>query len=256
MADDGNSENDDEELVESMGKLQEMQSELEMIDEEERIKIMKVKRKYNEFRRGLYDRRNHIIQSISGFWVSAFLNHPAIAGKLSEEDEKIFKYMVSLEVEDFNDEDSGYSITFNFLPNPFFEGTKLTRAYFMPDDRTTNVTSTKIIWKDGKESKGVKRRITDRSFFKWFDEEPRILTNGVIDEMARVISEELWTDPLKYLKNEADVDVNGDGIDDDNDHDDKEDDDKNFNGSDGNDADNNHNDEWGFTNDSQLPCTI
>ncbi|XP_028553668.1 NAP1-related protein 1 isoform X6 [Dendrobium catenatum] len=237
MADDGNSENDDEELVESMGKLQEMQSELEMIDEEERIKIMKVKRKYNEFRRGLYDRRNHIIQSISGFWVSAFLNHPAIAGKLSEEDEKIFKYMVSLEVEDFNDEDSGYSITFNFLPNPFFEGTKLTRAYFMPDDRTTNVTSTKIIWKDGKESKGVKRRITDRSFFKWFDEEPRILTNGVIDE-------------------EADVDVNGDGIDDDNDHDDKEDDDKNFNGSDGNDADNNHNDEWGFTNDSQLPCTI
>ncbi|KAL0917041.1 hypothetical protein M5K25_012081 [Dendrobium thyrsiflorum] len=253
MADDGNFDNDDEDLVESMGKLQEMQGELAKIEEEERSKIMKLKRKYNEFRRELYDRRNHIIQSISGFWVSAFLNHPAIAGKLSEEDEKVFKYMVSLEVEDFNDEDSGYSITFNFSPNPFFEGTKLTRSYFLSDHGITNVTSTTIKWKDSKENKGIKRRITDHSFFKWFDEEPRILTKDVIDVMARVIKEELWIDPLNYFKNEADVDVNADGIDDDNDHDDKEDDDENFNGSDGNGADNKHNDE-GEVKDDKNDC--
>ncbi|KAH0460415.1 hypothetical protein IEQ34_011078 [Dendrobium chrysotoxum] len=227
MADDGNFDNDDEELVESMGKLQEMQGELAKIEEEERSKVMKVKRKYNEFRRALYDRRNHIIQSISGFWVSAFLNHPAIAGKLCEEDEKVFKYMVSLEVEEFNDEDLGFSITFNFSPNPFFEGTKLKKTYFLSGDGETN----NIDCGSAQEKKGVKRRITGHSFFNWFDEEPRIIPSDVIDL-------------------EADVDVNGDGIDDDNDHDDKEDDDKIFNGSDGNDVDNNHNDE-GEVNDDK-----
>ncbi|KAI7979059.1 NAP1-related protein 2 [Camellia lanceoleosa] len=44
-----------------------------------------------------------------------FLSHPALGDLLSEEDSKIFKYLDSLDVEDFKDLKLGYSITFNEL---------------------------------------------------------------------------------------------------------------------------------------------
>lgn len=99
---------------------------------------------------------------------------------------QIFKYLVSLDVEDSKDVKSGYSITFvsdlfhcwslssisnnwapydiviiiilsmvgllyvqNFSPNPYFEDTCLTKTYSFFDEGTTNITSTMIKWKEG-----------------------------------------------------------------------------------------------------------
>lgn len=228
----------DEKLVLSIEKLQEIQDELEKVNEEASDKVLEVEQKYNEIRRPVYLKRNQIIQSIPDFWLTAFLSHPVLGDLLTEEDQKIFKYLVSIDVEDFKDVKSGYSISFTFSPNPYFEDTKLTKAFSFADDGTTNMTGTTIKWKEGmelangdaQEKKGTKRPFTEESFFSWFGEtQPKSMSEVITDEVADIIKEDLWPNPLKYFNNEADEEDDFDGDDDDDenaseDEDDEDDD--------------------------------
>ncbi|CAL9754487.1 unnamed protein product, partial [Musa acuminata subsp. burmannicoides] len=137
----------------------------------------------------------------------------------------IFKFLHSLDVEDFKDVKTGYSITFNFSNNPYFEDTKLTKTYSFNDEGTTKVSGTTIKWKDGMEhiangdaheKKGNKRPFAEESFFSWFSEnQQKDFSEGVMDEVAEIIKEDLWPNPLKYFNNEADEeDFDGDEDDD------------------------------------------
>ncbi|XP_028080528.1 NAP1-related protein 2-like isoform X2 [Camellia sinensis] len=199
----------DTELVLSIEKLQEVQDQLEKVNEEASEKVLAVEQKYNEIRRPVYVKRNEIIKSIPDFWLTAFLSHPALGDLLSEEDSKIFKYLDSLDVEDFKDLKLGYSITF--------------------------ITGSNIKWKEGMgaangvnhEKKGNKRPPSDESFFRWFSEtQPKDIVEGLHDEVAEIIKEDLWPNPLKYFNNEADED-DSDGAEEDEEKgdDDEEDDD-------------------------------
>ncbi|XP_010258384.1 PREDICTED: NAP1-related protein 2-like [Nelumbo nucifera] len=210
----------DGELVLSIEKLQEIQDELEKVNEEASDKVLEVEQKYNEIRRPVYNKRNDIIKTIPDFWLTAFLSHPALGDLLSEEDQKIFKFLNSLDVDDFKDVKSGYSITFNFNPNPYFEDTKLTKTFTFFDEGTTKITGTTIKWKEGMdiangvnhEKKGNKRPLAEESFFNWFSEtQQKDITEGIHDEVAEIIKEDLWPNPLKYFNNEADEeDFDGD----------------------------------------------
>lgn len=232
----GDEENDhiDGELVLSIEKLQEIQDELEKVNEEASDKVLEVEQKYNEIRRPVYMRRNDIIQSIPDFWLTAFLSHPALGDLLTEEDQKIFKYLLSLDVDDSKDVKSGYTITFNFSPNPYFEDTKLTKTYNFLDEGITNITGTTIKWKEGMdiangvdhEKKGTKRPLDEESFFSWFGETQRKnLLEGLGDEVGDIIKEDLWPNPLRYFNNEADEDFEGDDDDDEKGSDEDDDDD-------------------------------
>ncbi|XP_074583170.1 NAP1-related protein 2-like [Curcuma longa] len=213
----------DGELVLSIEKLQEIQDEIEKVNEEASDKVLEVEQKYNEIRRPIYSRRNEIIQSIPDFWLTAFLSHPVIADLITEEDQKILKYLISLNVEDFKDLKSGYSITFNFSPNPYFEDSSLTKTYSFFDEGITNITGTTIKWKEGMnvangvvhEKEGGKRPLSEESFFSWFSEtQQKNLTEGFSDEVAEILKEDLWPNPLRYFNNEVD-DEDFEGDDDD-----------------------------------------
>ncbi|KAH0451158.1 hypothetical protein IEQ34_018457 [Dendrobium chrysotoxum] len=231
----------DGELVLSIEKLQEVQDELEKINEDASDKVLEVEQKFNEIRQPVYKRRNDIIQSIPDFWLTAFMSHPGLGQLLSEEDQKIFKYLSSLDVEDSKDLKSGYTITFNFSTNPYFEETKLSKTYTFFEDGTTNISGTTIKWKEGMgiangashEKKGKKRPLAEERlvyfFFSWFDEtQVKSLSEGISDEVAEIIKEDLWPNPLRYFNNEADEeDFEGDEDDDEDkgsDEDDDEDD--------------------------------
>ncbi|KAK9138231.1 hypothetical protein Sjap_008825 [Stephania japonica] len=85
--------------------------------------------------------------------LSQFLSHPALGDLLNDEDQKIFKFLSSLEVEDFKDVKSGYSITF---------------------DLANGVNHDK---------KGSKRPFSDESFLSWFSEtQQKDLAEGFHDE--------------------------------------------------------------------------
>ncbi|XP_010471547.1 PREDICTED: NAP1-related protein 1 [Camelina sativa] len=227
----------DKELVLSIEKLQEIQENLEKINEKASDEVLEVDQKYNEIRKPVYDKRNEIIQSIPDFWLTAFLSHPALGDLLTEEDQKIFKYLSSLEVEDAKDVKSGYSITFNFSSNPFFEDAKLMKTFTFFEEGTTKITATPIKWKEGKglpngvnhdDKKGNKRSLPEESFFTWFTDAQHKEDAGdeIHDEVADIIKEDLWSNPLTYFNNDADEeDFEGDDDgDEEGDEDDDEDD--------------------------------
>uniref|UniRef100_A0A0C9QL33 TSA: Wollemia nobilis Ref_Wollemi_Transcript_28871_1624 transcribed RNA sequence n=1 Tax=Wollemia nobilis TaxID=56998 RepID=A0A0C9QL33_9CONI len=220
----------DGELVLSIEKLQEIQDELEKVNEEASEKVLEVEQKYNEIRRPVYAKRNEIIHTIPDFWLTAFLSHPALGDLLTEEDQQVFKYLQSLDVEDFKDVKSGYSITFTFRSNPYFEDTKLMKVFSFSDEGTTKITGTSVKWKDGMdltngispEKEGNKRAFPDESFFTWFSEtDQKDSSDGIHDEVAEIIKEDLWPNPLKYFNNEADEEYD-DGEDEDEDGEDEE----------------------------------
>ncbi|KAK4374563.1 hypothetical protein RND71_005240 [Anisodus tanguticus] len=214
--------NIDEKLLFSVEKLQELQDELEKINEKASDEVFEVEQKYNEIRKPVYDKRNDIINSLSEFWLTAFLSHPVLGDLLTEEDQKVFKFLSSIEVEDLKDVKLGYSITFNFKPNPFFENSKLSKTYTVLEDGRTKITATTIKWKEGKgipngvvqEKKGNKRSHSKESFFTWFsevnkkddsdDDENEVLE--IQDEVADIIKDDLWPNPLTYFSNELDED--------------------------------------------------
>ena len=211
---DGGEENEqiDGALVLSIEKLQEIQDELEKVNEEASDKVLEVEQKYSEIRRPVYLRRCDIIKTIPDFWLTAFLSHPLLSELLTEEDQKMFKYLESVDVDDSKDVKSGYSITLNFSENPYFEDRKLTKTYAFADDGTTKINATSIKWKEGMEiangntikKKGSKRPLVEESFFTWFtDTEHKSLADGVQDEVAEIIKEDLWPNPLKYFNNEV-----------------------------------------------------
>lgn len=207
---------DEGELVHAVEKLQEIQDELEKINEEASDKVLEVEQKYNEIRRPVYNKRNEVIQSIPDFWITAFLSHPVLGDLLNDEDHKIFKHLKSIDVEDSKDVKSGFSITFNFSSNPFFEDTKLTKTFSFSDEGLISTTCSPIKWKEGMDicngdssgKKGKKRPANDDSFFNWFSEEQKNDVN--YDEIAEIIKDDLWPNPLKYFNNEADEEDEGD----------------------------------------------
>ncbi|XP_021733819.1 NAP1-related protein 2-like isoform X1 [Chenopodium quinoa] len=214
--DEANAEQIDSELVLSIEKLQEIQDDLEKINEKASDEVLEVEKRYNEVRKPVYDKRNEIIKSIPDFWLTAFLSHPALSELVTEEDHKVFKHLTSIDVEDSKDVKSGYSITFNFSPNPYFEDTKLTKTFTFLDEGTTKVTATSIKWKEGmgipngvdNDKKGNKRAHIEESFFSWFSETQQT-DDDIHDEMvhmqvAEIIKEDLWPNPLTYFNNEAD----------------------------------------------------
>ncbi|XP_010501519.1 PREDICTED: NAP1-related protein 2-like [Camelina sativa] len=199
-----NVEQIDTELVLSIEKLQEIQDDLEKINEKASDEVLEVEQKYNVIRKPVYDKRNEIIKAIPDFWLTA-----------------IFKYLSSLDVEDAKDVKSGYSITFYFNPNPYFEDGKLTKTFTFLEEGTTKITATPIKWKEGKglsngvnhEKNGNKRALPEESFFTWFNDaqHKEDVEIEMHDEVADIIKEDLWPNPLTYFNNEADEeDFDGD----------------------------------------------
>ncbi|KAH6834994.1 NAP1-related protein 2 [Perilla frutescens var. hirtella] len=214
----------DAELVQSVEKLQAIQEDLEKINEEASEKVLELEQQYNEIRKPVYDKRNDVIKCIPDFWLTAFMSHPALTELLTEEDQKVFEYLTNLEVEDFKDVKSGYSITFKFKPNPYFEDTNLTKTFTFLEEGVTKITATNIKWKEGmgipngisEEKKGSKRSHAEESFFSWFSEsEFKGDMYEINDEVADIIKDDLWPNPLTYFNNEAEEDLEMDDDDDD-----------------------------------------
>ncbi|CAN6235243.1 unnamed protein product [Urochloa humidicola] len=198
-------------LLLSIEKLQEVQDEIEKVNEEASNKVLEVEQKYNKIRKPVYVRRNEVIQKIPDFWLTAFLSHPMLGDMLTEDDQQIFKHLESLFVDESEDIKSGCSITLAFSSNPYFEDKKLTKTYSMSDDGTISVKATSIKWKTGMDivngktcaKKGDKRLLVDESFFSWFsDTENEAFAHGELDQVADIIKEDLWPNPLKYFNNE------------------------------------------------------
>jgi len=180
------------------------QNDIDALNETASEEILKVEQKYNKLRKPFYEKRNDIIKRIPNFWVTAFINHPQISGILEEEEEECLHFLAKLEVEEFEDIKSGYRIHFHFDENPYFENTTLTKEFCLGAVSGPSSNSTPINWKEGKDllklmqfkqqSTKRKRHLEYKTFFDWFVDN----NDPVNDEIAELLKDDLWPNPLQY----------------------------------------------------------
>ncbi|MCE3216860.1 hypothetical protein HAX54_008652 [Datura stramonium] len=189
---------DGNQLVLRIETLEDIQDKLEKINEESRNEVLRIAQKYSQIRKPVFEKRNDIIKDIPNFWLMAFLRHPMLRQLVStEEEHEVFKFLSSMEVQDSEDVKCGYTINFYFNPNPHFRNALLSKTYtFLKDGRPAKVTASTIQWSERNGS--VSPHVED-SFFRWFSNE----VNPKDDEVAALIKDELWPNPLIFFS-EAD----------------------------------------------------
>lgn len=199
----------DDETQKALEEIDATQNEIDALNEKASEEILKVEQKYNKFRRPFFDKRNEIIQKIPKFWLTAFINHPKISAIIEEDEEDCLQYMNKLQVEEFEDIKSGYRIKLHFdSNNPYFENEIITKEFHLGSSGDPASQSTPIKWKDGYDltakaaqraasTKGAsrKRALENLTFFTWFAD------NGdpSMDDIAEVIKDEMWPNPLQYF---------------------------------------------------------
>merc|ERR1712012_467408 len=217
----------DKETQKALEEIDANQNEIDALNEQASEEILKVEQKYNKLRRPYYDKRNEIIKRIPKFWLTAFINHPQITAIIEEDEEDCLQYLNKLEVEEFEDIKSGYRIKLYFDKNPYFDNECLTKEFHLGSSGDPASQSTPIQWKEGMDlaakfaqrnaaaqetAKGRKRAHQQqmKTFFTWFCD------NGdpSDDEIAEVIKDDMWPNPLQYFL-VPDIEVeNGDDEDD------------------------------------------
>uniref|UniRef100_A0A182QAG8 Protein SET n=1 Tax=Anopheles farauti TaxID=69004 RepID=A0A182QAG8_9DIPT len=199
------------------------QNEIDALNEQASEEILKVEQKYNELRKPYYRKRNEFIKRIPSFWMTAIMNHPQISGILEEEEEDCLQFLEKLEVEEFEDIKSGYRILFYFEENPFFENQVLTKEFKLGSNGESPAsTSTAIKWKPDRDLTKVlpkklgnnrrKRSLENRTFFDWFTDN----NDPINDDIAELIKDDLWPNPLQYylvpdIEVEPEDDEDGEG---------------------------------------------
>ncbi|XP_057661650.1 protein SET [Diorhabda carinulata] len=188
------------------------QNEIDSINEKSSEEILKIEQKYNRLRKPFYEKRNNLISNIPNFWITAIMNHPDLSALLDETEEDCLHHLTKLEVDEFDDIKSGYWIKFYFEENPYFENSVITKEYHL-DSATPTSESTQIIWKEGcslaqnveANKPGKKRRHEPaKTFFSWFNDN----VDPYTDDIAEIIKDDLWLNPLQYY---LVPDVEGDG---------------------------------------------
>jgi len=204
----------DEETQTALEEIDATQNEIDSLNEKASNEILKVEQKYNKLRKPFFEKRNTVIAKIKNFWVTAMVNHPQLSLLIDEEEEDCLHFLAKLEVEEFEDIKSGYRIKFYFDDNPFFEEDCLVKEFNMGIIGDPKSTSTEIRWKAGMDlSKKVKESATLRrkrgfepkNFFSWFMDH----ADPSGDDIAEVIKDDLWPNPLQYY---LVPDIEGDGL--------------------------------------------
>ncbi|XP_022652952.1 protein SET-like [Varroa jacobsoni] len=200
----------DAETQKALEDIDACQNEIDALNEKASEEILKVEQKYNQERKPYFDKRNELIAKIPNFWETTFVNHPQISAILDEEEEECLKHLRKLEVEEFEDIKSGYRIKFHFEENPYFENDVLVKEFHLATSGDPSSNSTLIKWKPNMDltakhkeasknngASGQRKRRYDqpRTFFTWFTDH----ADASADDIAEVIKDDMWPNPLQYF---------------------------------------------------------
>ncbi|XP_053551833.1 testis-specific Y-encoded-like protein 2 [Bombina bombina] len=176
----------------SLQALESVQQELRVVNDRAERALLQLKRRYGQLRKPHIQKRNSIIRTIPGFWVTAFLNHPQLSAMIDDRDEDTLSYMNNLQVEDFTHLKSSCKIKFYFNPNPYFKNEVIIKEFQYGGSGRLISHSTPIRWWKGQNTK--KSSSSAPSFFSWFSDH----SFPTADRIAAIIKEDLWPNPLQY----------------------------------------------------------
>ncbi|UYV79574.1 SET [Cordylochernes scorpioides] len=196
----------DSETQSALEAIDAVQNDIDQLNEKASEQILKVEQKFNKERKPFFEKRNELIGKIPCFWLTTFRNHPQISTILTEEEQDCLQHLTKLEVEEFEDIKSGYRIKFHFSEdNPYFSNKVLVKEFHLAQTGDPASHSTPIEWNAGKnllqaqnnsENQGRKRsRQAGRTFFSWFTDHG----DASADDIAEVIKDDMWPNPLQYF---------------------------------------------------------
>lgn len=212
----------DSETQKALEDIDACQNEIDTLNEKASEEILQTEQKYNKLRKPYFNKRNTIAEKIPNFWVTAFVNHPQISAILEEDEEECLQMLHSVNIEEFDDIKSGYKISFTFNGNDYFTNKELVKEFHLGTSGDPTSTSTKIDWKEGKDlvkkaeeqqklrGKGKRQLGLERTFFQWFGEN----NDPANDDIAEVLKDDMWPNPLQYF---LATDINGVDSDDEDD---------------------------------------
>uniref|UniRef100_A0A914C4T0 Protein SET n=1 Tax=Acrobeloides nanus TaxID=290746 RepID=A0A914C4T0_9BILA len=187
----------DQATQKSLEEIDKVQSEIDSLNEQASEEILRVEQKYNQLRKPHFEKRSNLIKNIPNFWVTAFVNHPQVSRILGEEEEECLHYLTKLEVEEHEDIKSGFRIRFTFDSNPYFENTEIVKEFQLGQFEPTS-TTTEIKWKPEKKPDKLangKSENAPKSFFEWLTDN----SDPASDDLAEVIKDDIWPNPLQYF---------------------------------------------------------
>ncbi|KAI3872015.1 hypothetical protein MKX03_009875 [Papaver bracteatum] len=150
-----------------------------------------------------------IIELFPKFWSTAFLGLPSLRKLLNETDKNvIMEHLKTVDVEYRIDVKSGFTITFNFEENPFFENLSLSEKFSFSNNRIADISGTEIKWKnkgpkhDVVEKESGQSSTTDvhKSFLEWFSDD-HLTKDQDRDEVVEKIVDSLWPYAPIYYTN-------------------------------------------------------
>eukprot|EP00198_Chlamydomonas_reinhardtii_P002033 XP_001691369.1 nucleosome assembly protein [Chlamydomonas reinhardtii] len=181
-------------------ELEDCQRALDKVNDEASDRVLAVEQEYNKKRRPIYAQRAEIIQKVPLFWQRTLLSHPTLADQLTDDDSQVLEFLVELDVVDFDDIKSGFKVVLTFAPNnTHFSDRTLVKAFHYGDDGKVTIEPAVIHWNEGyapfPESGGP-----SYFFFEWMTIAEAV-GEGTPDEVAEVLKDEIWPNPVKYFLN-------------------------------------------------------
>lgn len=182
----------------SILEVQKFQDQLEDLNEKASEEILKVEQKYNKQRKPLFLKRQEAIKKLDAsnnvhFWAAAMLNHPVLASMISEYEQKILESLTSIDVQEDDDIKSGFTITFTFQKNDYFENETIAKKYHMSAEGEVKNSNTEIKWKKDKNPKNIEN--VEAEFVEWLEFE----NEDTSDDIADLIKDDLWLNPYQYF---------------------------------------------------------
>mmetsp|Transcript_107439 Transcript_107439/g.229383 ORF Transcript_107439/g.229383 Transcript_107439/m.229383 type:complete len:369 (-) Transcript_107439:155-1261(-) len=143
------------------------------LEREYEKEVQALQRKYTEQQAPLLEERMKLLTASAegdaaktgtpackGFWLQAMMHLPALEDQVEEWDAPVLEYLKDIKKDfvDAAEPQKGFKLTFHFVENPYFTNDVLTKEYYTEETSpytgeidTTQVKSTEIDWKDGKD---------------------------------------------------------------------------------------------------------
>ena len=122
-----------------------LQTSLDQIDDDAAAEVLRVHAAANLRRVPIYEERGAELSAVPFFWAHALQGHPFLSTFITQRDIQILEYCTAVEVAEEADVASGYSISLQFGPNPYFTNRKLEKRVQFANG-TTILNATTIEW--------------------------------------------------------------------------------------------------------------
>nr|XP_033706232.1 testis-specific Y-encoded protein 8-like [Tursiops truncatus] len=188
------------EALEALEALKVLQLQLEPVNAECSRQLFRLKVTTLMRRKPYLEHRSTIIQSIPGFWVKVFVNHPRMSAMISTQDKDMLSYMTNLKVEELADPSDYRKILLFFRKNPYFQNEVVVKEYLIEATRYRASHLAPIQWHCRFEKEVYSRRHNNSglNFFNWFSDHSCVGSSRI----AEIIGEDLWPNPLRYYPRE------------------------------------------------------